>query len=82
MAFILPTISMFAPVDIITCTILWDQADYTSLVCQTSYLVRRQVNVLSQRSKFAVGTFQTDHLTMVTKLNSVAQGGKHSLGCN
>ena len=41
--------------------------------------MRRQANVLSKRSKFAVGTFQADHLTMFTRLDSVAQGGKHSL---
>ena len=35
--------------------------------------------ILSQRSKFAVGTPQADHLTMFTRLDSVALGGKHSL---
>ena len=41
--------------------------------------MRRQAIVLSKRPKFAVGTFQADHLTMFTRLDSVAQGGRHSL---
>ena len=47
-------------------------AEETTFLSVTNIIVRRQVNVLSQRSKFAVGTTQADHLI---RLDSVAQGG-------